>query len=144
MKKLILLFLFLSTFAFGQQKSLFKAVSYNDLITFYNERLKLKNEDLNGNIDRAKFIIEDARKKNDYDTELAFGIILKGLQEAQKSEDKNAAFISVYLDPSRYEFFDAQNRFAGSQDKARFDTFLNTNGDKTETYLETYFYILQE
>lgn len=144
MKKLLFIFLFITGFAFGQQKPLFKAVSYHDLIEFYNQKLNLKNEDLAGNIDRCKFIIEDARKKNDYHTELAFGIILKGLLEAQKKEDKKAAFISVYEDPTRYEFFDAQNRFAGSVYKEKLDSQIKANGNNTELYLQNYFYILQD
>lgn len=144
MKKLLLIFLFVSGLFFGQEKPLFKAISYNDLITFYNDKLQLKNEDLNENINRAKFIVEDAAKKQDYYTEFAFTLILEGLLKAEKSEDKNKSFISVYADPTRYEFYNSENKFSGSVDKYKLEEVIKMKGDKTETYLNQYFYILQK
>ncbi|KMQ70325.1 hypothetical protein [Chryseobacterium koreense] len=144
MKKLLLIFLFISGLFFGQQKTLFKAVSYNNLIELYNQKLNLKNEDLSANIERCKFIMEDARSKDDYSTELAFSIFLKGLTEASAAADKNAAFISIYKDPTSYSFYDSKNKFVARVDKLKMDEQIDIKGDKTETYISKYFYLLQE
>lgn len=144
MKKLLLIFLFISAFAFGQEKTLFKAVSYNNLIELYNQTLKLKNEDLTANIDRCKHIVEDAKSKEDYNAELAFTLFLKGLTEANATPDKNQAFISVYQDPTSYSFYDSQNKFVARLDKLKMEEQIVINGDKTETYMQNYFYLMQE
>lgn len=144
MKKLLLIFLFVSAFAFGQEKTLFKAVSYNNLIELYNQKLNLKNEDLSANIERCKFIIADAKSKDDHNTELAWSLFLKGLTEATTTTDKNNAFISVYQDPTSYNFYDSQNKFVGRVYKEKFEEQMVINGDKTETYLQNYFYLKQD
>lgn len=144
MKKLILIFLFISSFIFGQEKTLFKAVSYNNLIELYNQTLKLKNEDLTANIERCKHIVADAKSKDDYNTELAFTLFLKGLTEANLATDKNQAFISVYQDPTSYSFYDSQNKFVARLDKLKMEEQIAINGDKTETYMQNYFYLMQE
>ncbi len=144
MKKLLLIFLFVSGLFFGQDKTLFKAVSYNNLIELYNQKLGLKNEDLSANIERCKYIVADAKSKQDYQTELAFTIFLTGLQEASAAADKNTAFLSVYQDPTSYSFYNSQNKFVARLDKLKFDEQIDINGDKTETYVSNYFYLLQE
>ena len=144
MKKLLLIFLFVSAFAFGQEKTLFKAVSYNNLIELYNQKLNLKNEDLSANIERCKFIVADAKSKDDHNTELAWSLFLKGLTEASSAADKNAAFISVYQNPDSYAFYDSKNKFVARLDKMKMEEQLSINGDKTETYLQNYFYLIQD
>ncbi|MEG0760795.1 MAG: hypothetical protein RR411_04875 [Chryseobacterium sp.] len=142
--KLLLFFILVSGLFFGQQKELFKAVSYTDVITLYNSTLKLKNESLAQNIERCKYIIEDANKKRDGNTAFAFSVFLKGLTEAEKTADKNTAFISVYKDTTSYNFYDSSNQFAGRIYKEKFDPELEEKGNNTETYVEAYFNILQE
>lgn len=144
MKKLFLILLFVSAMAFGQEKTLFKAISYTNLIELYNQKLELKNEDLKANIERCRYIIADAQKKQDHNTELAFKVFLTGLQEANAAADKSAAFISVYQDPTSYSFYDSKNKFIARVDKHKFDEQLTINGDNTETYVSNYFYMLQE
>ena len=144
MKKLLLIFLFFSAFAFGQEKVLFKAVSYNNLIELYNQKLDLKNEDLSANIERCKFIIADAKYKDDHNTELAWSLFLKGLTEASAAADKNAAFFSVYQNPDSYAFYDSKNKFVARLDKLKMEEQISINGDKTETYLRNYFYLIQD
>lgn len=144
MKKLLLIFLFISAFAFGQEKTLFKAVSYNNLIELYNQKLKVSNEDLTGNIERCKYIIETAKQENDDNTEQAFTLFLKGLQEAELTTDKNLPFISVYQDPTSFNFYDSQNKFVGRVYKEKFEEQIAINGDNTETYMSNYFYLSQD
>ena len=144
MKKLLLIFLFVSAFVFGQEKTLFKAVSYNNLIELYNQKLGLENEDLSANIERCKYIVADAKSKQDYQTELAFTIFLTGLQEASTAADKNTAFLSVYKDPTSYSFYNSQTKFVARLDKLKLEEQININGDKTETYVSNYFYLIQD
>lgn len=142
MKKLFLFLLFVSNFLFSQ-KQLYKTVTYNDLITFYNERLKVKNEDLTGNIERCKYIIEEARKKNEENTSSVFSMLLSGLIKAQKT-DKNNAYITIYKDNSSYNFYDDGNNFVGRIYKEKLDEDLEIKGNNTETLIESYYYLLKE
>lgn len=144
MKKLLLIFLFLSAFVFGQEKTLFKAVSYNNLIELYNQKLGLENEDLSANIERCKYILADAKSKQDHQTALAFNLFLTGLQEASTAADKNTAFVSVYQDPTSYSFYNSQNKFVARLDKHKFDEQIDIKGNNTETYISNYFYVLQQ
>lgn len=141
MKKLLLIFLFISGLVFGQQKTLFKAISYNNLIELYNHKLKVENEDLNGNIDRCKFIIADSKTKKDTGTEMVFNEFLIGLQEAKTTADKNSSFLTIYKDPTSYNFYDSKNNFVGRIYKEKMDEQIAINGDKTETYISNYFYL---
>ncbi|SEG39098.1 hypothetical protein SAMN05421847_2171 [Halpernia humi] len=144
MRKLLLIFLLISGLVFGQQKTLYKAISYNNLVELYNQKLKVENEDLNGNIDRCKFIIADAKTKKDYNTEMVFDQFLIGLQEANAAADKNANFLTVYKDPTSYNFYDSKNNFVGRIYKEKLDEQIAINGDKTETYVSNYFYLSQQ
>lgn len=144
MKTLLLFFLFISGIFFGQEKTLFKAVSYNNLIELYNEKLGLKNEDLIANIERCKYIVADAKKKQNPQTEIAFNLFLIGLLEASSVADKNTAFLSVYQDATSYSLYNSQNKFVARLDKHQFDEQIEINGNKTETFISNYFYILQE
>lgn len=144
MKKLLLIFLFISAIAFGQEKTLFKAVSYNNLIELYNQKLALTNEDLSANIERCKYIVADAKSKQDHQTEIAFSLFLQGLTEASSAADKSQAFISVYQDPTSYSFYDSQNKFVARLDKLKLQEQIAINGDKTETYVSNYFYLIQD
>lgn len=143
MKKILFIFLLISGFVFGQEKQLYKTVSYNDLISLYNTTLKLNNENLTENIERCKHIIDDAKTKRDNDTYFAFTIFLKGLTDAQ-TKDKSTAFLSIYKDPTSYNFYDSSDKFVGRIYKEKFDNSLSEKGDNAETYLESYFYLLQE
>lgn len=144
MKKLLLFFVLLSGLVFGQQKELYKIVSYNDVVSLYNSSLKLENESLQENIKRCEYIIDDAKKKNDTNTAFAFSIFLKGLKEAETKSDNSSPFISIYKDPSSYNFYDSTNKFVGRIYKEKFDDTLTLKGDKTETFIESYYYLLQE
>lgn len=144
MKKLLLIFLFVSAFVFGQEKALFKVVSYDNLIEFYNQELGLKDEDLSGNIERCKYIVADAKSKDDHQTEFAFLLFLRGLTEASATDDKALPFLSIYKDPTSYNFYDSQNKFVGRVYKEKLDEQIYINGDNTETYISNYFYLMQE
>lgn len=143
MKKLLFIFLFISGLAFSQNKELYKTVSYNDVIALYNAKLKLQNENLDENIERCKFIVDDAKAKNDDQTYLAFAVFLKALVEAKNVPDRNAAFLSVYKDPD-YNFYDSKNKFVGRVYKDKFDDVLQMEGNKPETFISSYFYLLQD
>lgn len=142
MKKLLLFFLFISSFVFGQ-KQLYKSVTYNDLITFYNEKLKLTGEDLPENIERCKFIIAESNKNNDDNTGSIFSILLKGLIKAQNNS-KDSTYIAIYKDNSSYNFYDDENNFVGRIYKEKFEEDIEIKGNKTETFIESYYYLLQE
>lgn len=144
MKKFLLLFVLISGLFFGQQKELYKSISYKDVVTLYNSTLKLENESLKENIERCKYIIDDARKNGNEDQLSAFTIFLKGLTEAENKADNSAAFLSVYKDQSSYNFYDSANKFVGRIYKEKFDDTLTLKGDKTETFIESYYYLLQE
>lgn len=143
MKKLLLLFILISGFVFGQEKELYKTISYTDIVTLYNNKLNLSNESLNENIERCKYIIQDAKEKGDEDTFSAFTIFLKGLIGA-KNQTKDEIFLTVYKDPSSYNFYDNSNKFVGRIYKEKFDDTLNLKGNNTETYIQSYYYLLQE
>lgn len=144
MKKFILFFILFSGIVLGQQKELFKTVSYNDVVLLYNTTLKLENEGLKENIERCKYIIDNARKNGDENQASAFTIFLKSLTEAENKADNSAAFLSIYKDPSSYNFYDSTNKFVGRIYKEKFDDTLTLKGDKTETFIESYYYLLQE
>lgn len=144
MKKNLFFLVFIAGLLFGQEKQLFKTVSYNDVISLYNATLKLEKENLSDNIERCKYIVEDAKKNANNDQLLIFNIFLKGLTEAEKNIDKSTSFISVYKDPTSYNFYDSSNKFVGRIYKEKFDNTLSEKGDYPETYIESYFYLIQE
>lgn len=144
MKKLLLTFLLISAFAFGQQKELYKAISYNSVIELYNQKLKLTNEDLSDNIERCKFIVQDAVSKDDHNTAFAFTQFLNGLQEAKNTADKDLSFVTIYKDPTSYNFYNSQNKFIGRIYKEKLEEQIAINGDNTETYIKNYFYLMQD
>lgn len=140
MKKLLFFTIMMfSLLVFGQERSLFKTISYGDLVKNYNTTLKLKGESLEQNIERCVYIIKDAHDKKDWDTEFAFTIFLKGLKEVQSNGNMAAPFLSIYKDATRYNFYDSKDTFVGA---AYADKFKPDND--TGTYLEKYFYLLQE
>ena len=143
MKNLLFIFLFISGLVFSQNKELYKTITYNDVIGLFNEKLKLKNESLDKNLERCAFIVNDAKAKGDDNTYNAFSVFQKALSEAKFSTDKNAAFIKIYTDPD-YEFYDSQNKFVGRIYKEKFNETLDIQGNKPETFISSYFYLLQE
>ena len=145
MKKITLIFLLFSGFIFGQNKETFKTISYQDLITLFNSKLKLTNESLDENISRCNYIINEAKKKNDAQTILAFSVFLNALTDAKNTFDKNVPFITVFKgSDSNYEFFDNRNKFVGRIYKEKFEDTLYLEGDKVETFVSSYFYLLQD
>lgn len=143
MKKILLLFLFISTFTFGQEKNLFKAISYNNVIELFNQKLDLKNENLDRNIDLCLYIVSNAKTRGEYKTEVAFSIFLKGLKEARTTQNRNRSFLLIYEDPTFYSFYDSQNKFIGKLYKEELKKQIILNGDNTETYMSNYFYLSQ-
>ncbi len=144
MNKLILIFLFVSGLLLGQEKVLFKTISYNNLIKIYNTILGIENEDLEGNIERCRFIIKDAEHKDDYNTALAFNFLLKGLTDANSTNDKNQAFLTIYQESDYYIFYDSQNNFIARMEKLKLEEQISIHSDKTETYIWNYFYMMQD
>lgn len=142
MKKLLLLLLFVNTIVFGQ-KQLYKTITYNDLINFYNDRLKVKGEDLTENIKRCEYIIEKSKKENDENTVSVFSMLLKGLIKAQ-TNNRNNAYITIYKDDSSYNFYDDGSEFVGRIYKEKFDEDLQIKGNNTETIIENFYYLLQD
>ena len=142
MKKLFLFLLFINTFVFGQ-KQIYRTVTYNDLITFYNDRLKVKEEDLSGNIERCKAIIDQSKKVNDENTASVFSMLLKGLIKAQDN-NRDHAYITIYKDDSSYNFYDDGNNFVGRIYKEKLDEDLEIKGNNTETLIENFYYLLQD
>lgn len=152
MKKL-LLFLLISTFSFAQQtaqvvtasyqvskKVLVKEFSYQDLITFFNSKMQIQNEDLSENINRCKYIIQDAKAKQDFGTVQAFSFILNGLQQADKIENKNDAWFKVY-DEGSYNFYTGDEKFIGRVYKEKLDEDFIQNPNKNEVFLMNFMYI---
>ena len=45
---------------------------------------------------------------------------------------------------SNYEFFDNRNKFVGRIYKEKFEDTLSLEGDKVETFVSSYFYLLQD
>ncbi|PWN62294.1 hypothetical protein [Chryseobacterium oncorhynchi] len=142
MKKLFLFFILLSGLVFGQ-KQLYKTLTYNDLITFYNGKLNVKSESLTENIERCKYIISTAKKENDETTLSVFSMLLKGLINANQS-DKDNPYVSIYTDASSYNFYDDKNQFVGRIYKEKFEENLEIKGNSAETLLESYYYLLQD
>lgn len=138
MKKLILLFILCTNALFSQEKQVFDTVTYSELISFYNEKLNLKNETLDQNIERCKYILADNEKKDNVEAVVAFKIILKGLTEAKSTDNKETAFITVYKD-SAYNFYDSQNKFIGRVYPEKFKETKDT-----EALLKEYFFLVQE
>lgn len=144
MNKLLYTFLLFSGFVFGQQKELYKTVTYNDIITLYNAKLSLNGEDLAANIDRCAYILNDAKKRQDYGAETAWEIFCTGLKEAQEMKDKNMAYLSVYKDETSYNFYDSKGKFAGRIYKEKFEGNRQKPITTTEDYLEEYYHLIQE
>ena len=138
MKKLILLFILCANPLFSQEKQVFDTVTYSELISFYNQKFNLKNESLQQNIERCKYILADSEKKENVEAVAAFKIILKGLIEAENSDNKETAFITVYKD-SAYNFYDSQNKFIGRIYPEKFKETKDT-----EALLKEYFFLVQE
>lgn len=153
MKKL-LLFLLISTFSFAQQvvpasyqvskKVLVKEFSYQDLITFFNSKMQIQNEDLSENINRCKYIIQDAKAKQDFATVQAFSFILTGLQQAEKSANKNNAWFKVYDNEGSYNFYTDDEKFIGRVYKEKLDEDFYQNPNKNEVFLMNFMYISTE
>lgn len=142
MKKLILLFVLISNIAFSQiqtEKKIYDVVSYNELISFYNQKFKLNNETLEQNIERCKYIVSESEKSGNYESEIAFKIILTGLSEAKETLDKEGAFITIYQDDSSFNFYDSKGKFKGRVLSEKF-----TEDKSTENLLKEYFYLIQE
>lgn len=139
MKKLILLFILFTNTLFSQEKQVFDTVTYNELISFYNQKLKLKNETLDQNIERCKYIVSESEKNASYESEIAFKIMLTGLTEAKETLDKETAFITVYQDATSFNFYDSKGKFIGRVFSENF-----TADKSTENLLKEYFYLIQQ
>ncbi len=134
-----MLFVLISGLLFGQDKQLFKTVSYNDVISLYNATLKLERENLSDNFERCKYIIKNAKKNGNNYQLMVFNIFLEGLTEAEKSSNRSMSVISVYKDSTSYNFYESSDKFVKRIYKEKFDNTLSEKGDYPETYIESYF-----
>ncbi|WP_419487009.1 hypothetical protein [Chryseobacterium bernardetii] len=153
MKKLLFILL-ISAFSFAQQtaqvipasyqvskKVLVKEFSYQDLITFFNSKMQIQNEDLSENINRCKYIIQDAKAKQDFGTVQAFSFILNGLQQADKMGNKNDVWFKVYDNEGSYNFYTGDEKFIGRVYKEKLDEDFSQNPNKNEVFLMNFMYI---
>lgn len=138
MKKLILLLIFSFGLSYGQEKKVFDTITYNELIDYYNQKMKLQNESLEKNIERCKIQLANSEKADNSEAVLMYKIVLKGLINAQNASDKNQPFITIYKDDN-YTFYDAENKFVGRIYPEKFK-----ESKDTDYLLKEYFYLMQE
>ncbi|MCT4181628.1 hypothetical protein HZP54_16915 [Elizabethkingia anophelis] len=144
MKRFLYIFILLSGLIFGQERTVFRQITYNDVVQQFNKVLHLKNENLDQNLDRCQYIIAESKKKGDDNTALAFALYYKALKEAKIKSNSEQPFFTIYKADGSYEFYSSENKFIGRMYKEKLEEQIDINGDNPNTYLENYFYMISD
>lgn len=144
MKKLLLILIFISSYAFCQQDSV-KIITYNDMINQFHTVLGIKYSNIDDDVERCQFIIDDG-DESDKAYQIAWKIFYTALS-GSKVNDKNSAFLEIIESPDQYDFIYLKKNIGGITKKRLADEILKYNdnthykGDESETdhYLRYFF-----
>lgn len=143
MKNLLLILLFISLNAFGQNDSI-KIITYNDMINQFHTVLGIENSNIDDDIERCTFIIDEG-DENDKSYQVAWKIFYTALSES-KINDKNSAFLKIRSSPNQYYFFYRNKEIGGISKERLTKELLKYNkvdydgkDSETDNYLRYFF-----